>query len=98
MCEASGTGAITYYDKIPVSDPTAAICGYYGIDPLKLISSGCMMIACKKSDELVQLLNQEGIPASVIGEMTENNSIILKRDGKDIIVSQPEADELYKAV
>jgi len=36
----------------------------YGIDPLRLISSGCMIITCKNGRELVKELENNGIEAS----------------------------------
>jgi thiamin-phosphate kinase len=98
MCEASGTGAVVDYERIPVASSTLAICSHYHLDPLKLISSGCMLIACSEGEELVQLLDRKGIPASMIGVMTEGDTRILRRDGLDIPVLQPGADELYKVV
>ncbi|NTV90549.1 MAG: AIR synthase, partial [Clostridiales bacterium] len=44
VCEASGKGASVYMDKVPVADSTLKISDIYGIDPLRLISSGCMLI------------------------------------------------------
>lgn len=98
MCEASGTGAVVEYSKVPVAASTAAICKHYGIDPLKLISSGCMLIACQNCTGLSELLKSKGIPASVIGTITENKSIILKKDSEEIQICQPGADELYRVV
>lgn len=98
MCEASGTGAVVKYDKVPIAASTAVICRHYGIDPLRLISSGCMLIACENSEGLVKRLESKGIPAAVIGSITNDKSVLLEKDGKNAEVSQPGADELYKAI
>jgi len=43
---------------------------FMGIDPLRLISSGCMIITCKNGRELVKELENNGIEAAVIGKIT----------------------------
>jgi hydrogenase maturation factor len=98
MCEASGTGAVIEYSKVPVAASTAAICRHYDIDPLKLISSGCMLIACNNSTELVKRLESRGISAGAIGTMTKERAILLEKDGTITEIVQPGADELYKAI
>lgn len=74
MCEASGCGAEIIKSSIPVLPETAKICGYFNINPLKLISSGCMLISANSGRSLVEKLSGEGIPASIIGKMTEKTA------------------------
>jgi hydrogenase maturation factor len=77
---------------------TRKICEYYNIDPLKLISSGCMLISAADGDGLVKKLNSEGIMASVIGKLNNNGKrqILLPEGKKDI--DSPGSDELYKVL
>ncbi len=98
LCEASGTGADIYAEKIPVNMSTRKICEYYNIDPLKLISSGCMLIAAADGDGLVEKLNSEGISACVIGKLnnTGKRQIISTTGLKEI--EPPGSDELYKVL
>lgn len=72
LAEASKKGIILYKDRIPVAYETKEICQHYSIDPLKLISSGCMLITTEKNrgDALVEELENRGISAAVIGEVT----------------------------
>ena len=96
MCEASGTGAEIYDNKLPIAVSTRIICEYYGIDPLKLISSGSMLIAAADGENLVKKLTEENISAAIIGKVVEGRSKILIKDKEQIIIEQPESDELYK--
>lgn len=98
LCEASGTGADVYAEKIPVNMSTKKICEYYNIDPLKLISSGCMLISAANGEGLVKRLNSAGIMACVIGRMnnTGRKRIISASGIKDI--EPPGSDELYKVL
>ncbi|RCX16858.1 hydrogenase maturation factor [Anaerobacterium chartisolvens] len=97
VATASGLGAEIYRESIPVEDITQKICNIFDIDPLKLISSGCMLIACKNGNEMLKALEASGIKASRIGKMTEDKETFIISRGKKELVSQPGTDELYKA-
>lgn len=96
MCHASGCGAHVYKERIPVLNETRLICDYFNIDPYRLISSGCMLIACENGEKLVQELSENGIKAVVIGRMTGDRNILLSDESGDVTISSPESDELYK--
>ena len=98
VTEASEKGAMVYADRIPVMDETLKICNIYNIDPLRLISSGCMIITCKNGDELVKELERNGIKATVIGQITESSEKRLVFKDGDVEIGEPLSDELYKVV
>jgi hydrogenase expression/formation protein HypE len=101
VCYTSGFGAEIWEDKIPVSGVTKKICGIYNINPLRLISSGCMLIItdAQHKNEIMQRINNYGIKISLIGEIKDINAGIKLVTG-DISseISPPESDELYKVV
>ena len=92
MSEASGIGMEIYAENVPVKAVTRKICQKLSIDPLRLLSSGAMMIACPNGAELVKGLISIGINAAVIGK-AHGNGVRLST-GETIL--PPEADELYK--
>lgn len=100
MCRISGLGANLYEEVIAVEDVTKKIAAYYGMDYLRLISSGSMLIVMEKekSRSLEEQLQAEGIPWRCIGEVTEKgNPITLKiASGAVQEVAPPATDELYK--
>lgn len=96
MCHASDCGAKIYKNKIPVLTETKMICEHFNIDPYKLISSGCMLIACENGERLKETLSANGINAVIIGKITGDKNIILSTESTDIIIPPPESDELYK--
>lgn len=100
MAAASELGALVCYEDIPVSRLTAKVCSAAGIDPLRLISSGSMLIACSpsKKDVLVNELCKKGIPASCIGELTKDKKMLIKSKTGLSEISPPGSDEIYKAV
>ncbi|MFZ5989024.1 MAG: AIR synthase family protein [Bacillota bacterium] len=98
VTEASGTGAIIYRDKVPIKDETIKICEIFDIDPLKLISSGCMVITCENGVELVKELGKNEIEAAVIGKITEDGEKKLVYEGGQEDICEPGSDELYKVI
>jgi len=98
MAQASGVGVLIYKEKILIEKETEKICEVLGLDPLKLISSGCMLITCKNGEELVKRMYKGGITATIIGKVTDgkNKSIICEGIANEI--SEPASDELYKVI
>ncbi len=96
MCDASGCGAQIEKHSIPILDETKQICGYFNINPLKLISSGAMLISVPQGPVLTDKLLNEGIPAKVIGKMTEKKSRLLMTESGGVMIPAPKSDELYK--
>lgn len=92
----SGVGIEVELDKIPVLEETKEICKVYNINPYKLISSGCMLMSHKDGKALVKSLEENNIKATVIGKIVEDGKYIISK-GEKTILSEPEADELYKA-
>lgn len=99
VCEASKTGCNVYRDKIAIADETKEICNYLNIDPLKLISSGSMLITVspEKESKVVEKLMENNILATTIGEITENEKFLIDKEEK-IEIEPPESDELYKVI
>lgn len=95
MAEAAGCGLELWQDEIPVLAVTKKICAHKGLDPLKLISRGCMLMAHREGDSLAAQLIREGITAKVIGRFTrEGRTCTL--NGAKMPLDPPEADEIYK--
>jgi hydrogenase maturation factor len=102
MAEASNLGVKIFEEKIPIRPETFKICDFFRIDPLRLISSGALLISVnpEHADEIVQLLEQEHVPASIIGEFLENpsNRRMVTREGKDRKLAKPVSDHLWLAL
>lgn len=99
ICEASKVGCNIYKNRISIAQETKDICKFLEINPLKLISSGTMLITINpdKEERLIKSLDESGISASVIGEITEDKRILIDND-KKIELAPPESDELYKVI
>ncbi len=93
MAEAAGCCVEIDRAAVPVHQATEHICAALGLDPLRLLSSGAMLIACEDGVSLVRGLRAEGIPAAVIGKVKEGRGAFFA-DGAPI--DPPGADELYR--
>lgn len=78
--------------KIPVREETRALCAALSLDPLRLIGSGSLLIACKDGARLCSALEKSGIHAAVIGRAIEGTASFV--DGEPL--EEPHADELYR--
>lgn len=99
MAEASSLGIEVYGDKIPVRFETAEICKVLNIDPLKLISSGVMLmtISQNKKEDLIKLFNSYNIQITEIGKIIETERKVIIDNVSREFVSNTE-DELYKVI
>ncbi len=97
LAEASGVGVELMEDEVPVARETQVICRYFGIDPLALVSSGCMLIAAADGPELARELEARGVEATVIGRISEGERAITSRAGRRPLLP-PERDELWRVL
>lgn len=95
VADASGCGFKVYKESMPCTDITSKICSAYGIDPLRLISSGSMLITTDRGEELVHKLKAQGMNATIVGKITEKNGILVD-ENEEIHVTPPERDELFR--
>lgn len=96
IAEASGKGFELYEGSIPVSVETRKICSIFDIDPLRLLSSGMMVITARDLAPLQDALKDAGIESSNIGRITgcSKRRVIIK-GGQEREVAPPQNDELF---
>ncbi len=97
MAEASGTGVEVDLLQIPIRQETVEICEFFDIDPYRLISSGCMLIAATDGNGLVRKLSDAGIAAAVIGKVTDSRDRVVVSGERRTYLTPPGSDELHKA-
>ena len=112
MCQISGRGAQVWEHEIPIEPETVKICDHYEIDPLRLISSGSMVIIVpkEKKEQMEKAMAEAGVACSIIGRIEEADfGIRLLKDGAPeagapdsseelVEIDPPYMDELYKVV
>lgn len=97
MATASGVGLDVSESDVAVSLETRKICSALGVDPLKLISSGTLLIAVKKGEEsrVRQAAAVAGSVATPIGRFNEGK-VLLTRRGRAQEVTGPPKDEIWR--
>ena len=101
MCQISGKGARILQDEIFMEPETEKICRMFDIDPLRLISSGSMVIIVpeENKEKMEAAMREGGVEYSIIGRVEDNNEGIKLICGNEVSeVAPPSADEIYKMV
>jgi hydrogenase maturation factor len=96
MAEASGCGFRVQVERITVRPATRAICSALGADPLRLIASGALLIACHDGPSMVRGLTAHGIPAAEIGVMTPEGRHLVHSANHREEIAHLDRDELYR--
>ncbi|MEW6724642.1 MAG: AIR synthase family protein [Bacillota bacterium] len=95
LATASGTGITLWREKILIRPETAAICCYFEIDPLRLISSGTLLIVAPDGLRVIEALRRAEIPCAIIGEVTRGETVLVEQ-GESHPLAAPESDELWR--
>jgi hydrogenase maturation factor len=100
MAEASGCGFSVSAEAIPVREPARAICAALGVDPLRLIASGALLIACPDAARMLSGLRSQGHAAAAIGALTppESGRKLVFPDARVEAVEPVVRDELYRVL
>lgn len=102
LAEASGIGFMIYESRIPIRPETKQVCSALRVDPLRLMSSGCLLIAAdkRKTKLILRRLRTSRIQASIIGSMTQRSKgrKLIGLDGKAREIGASERDELYRVI
>lgn len=102
LAEASKVGFVIHESDIAIRPETRQICAALRVDPLRLMSSGCLLIAAdrRKSGGILRNLRKHGIPANVIGTVTPGSRgrKLFGVDGSVKDISPSERDELYRVI
>ena len=98
MSQASGLALDVDVGRVPIYAETRAICDHFRLDPLKLLASGALLIACPEGavGKLLAGLTSAGIRASEIGGARKNKPGVYFRSGMVMRRSVP--DEILKVL
>ena len=95
VAECSNVGVEVYADEIPVLECTKELCRAAGINYLRLISSGTMIITAFDGELMVKKLKDSGVNAAVIGRITEKGRYVTQNEIRNEHIPQ-EKDEIYR--
>lgn len=70
-------------ERIPVAAETKAICAEFGIDPLRTMGEGSLLMTCRpdRVAELARVLSRRGVPNAEIGRVGRGEGLLLRTAG-----------------
>lgn len=99
VCHGAGLGCILHDTQIPIHSLTQQICDHFDIDPLRLISSGAMLLVVPSEgvDTLGTAMAEAGVSIQEIGVITEAECLI-ELEGELYEITPPEGDALFEVL
>ncbi len=96
LAEGAGVGLKIDLKKLPIRQETVEVCECLGANPYELMSGGCLIMTTEDGLGLVAALEAEGIPATVVGKLTDSNDRIILNEDEVRYMDRPKQDEIYK--
>lgn len=96
MAELSGTGLVLDPSAVPVHPVTGIITTALGLDVMRLISSGSLLIATPEPNAVMEKLIENKIPCAAIGTFLDSGFYTRGEDGVLDELLPPDVDEIYK--
>ena len=94
LAEGAGLGVEVQVKSIPVRQETIEICELYNKNPYQLPSAGCLLMVTEQGERLRRELLQAGIPAVVIGVLTDGKERVLLHEEEKRFLELPKMNEL----
>ena len=77
---------------------TIEFANHYDIDPYRMRSAGSLLAVTRDAESLIGKLEDNGIPAVRIGELTGDHDKILRNDEEIRYLDLPQPDELLRII
>jgi len=100
IAQASEVGLAIEKDQIIVQESVRKVCDLFGIDPYTSISEGTLIATCRphRVRELLSRLEDKGIPASIVGELTDaREGLHYFEGGRKHSLRHPRVDPFWAA-
>lgn len=82
--------------KMPVRQEMIEVCELFDLNPYRLWSGDCLLIAADHGEDMVQGLAELGIRAAVIGKVEKGIARKMTGVGGTGYLERPQPDEIYK--
>ena len=94
--EILDTGMEVDLSKIPLRQETVEICEFYRLNPYQLTSAGSFLIAAERGDEILEVLEKEGVRAGKLGVTKAQNARVVTSGEEVRYLDRPAPDELIR--
>lgn len=95
LAAKNGVGLAADLKSIPVRQETIELCEYFDLNPYELMAGGSLLITCANGSDLARALMDGGIPAAVIGKITQGNDRIIRHEDECRFLEPVRGDEIY---
>jgi hydrogenase expression/formation protein HypE len=99
LAGAAALGIRVDADRVPIRPETVDICRALGVDPLRLLASGALLVgvAPDAAPIVIDALAANGIPAVVVAELRPaTDGAVIDRDGRRSPLVLPDRDEIAR--
>lgn len=95
LAEGAGVGLTIDLKKIPIRQETVEVCNQLNVNPYELLSGGSLMMTAQDGEALAETLAAAGIPAAVIGKVTDSNDRLILNEDEVRYLDRPQVDGIY---
>ncbi len=95
LAQGAGVGLKIDLRKLPLRQETVEVCECCNANPYELLSGGCLIMTTHNGQGLLAALEEERIPAVIVGRVTEGKSRILSNGEEIRFLDRPKQDQIY---
>ena len=96
LAESAGVGLDIDLKKIPLKQETVEVCEFCNRNPYELMSAGSLLITAFDGDKMLQVLQEAGIEATIVGRVTDSKDRILRNEDEIRYMDRPCVDAIYE--
>ncbi len=96
IAQKQGLGLKADLRSIPVRQETIEICEFFELNPYQLLSGGAVIFATDNGEKLATALLERGIPAAVVGQLSEGKGKTLVNADETRFLDLPQSDEIHR--
>jgi hydrogenase expression/formation protein HypE len=99
MASASDRAFSVDARMIPISEEAESICASFGLDPLRTMGEGALLVTCRpeRVPELERVMFRAGIPINEVGRVEDGEGLILSHRGGRRSAFKPGPDKYWEA-
>lgn len=94
MLSACNCGAEVSIEKIPMKQEIIEVCEYFDINPYMMNGQGSLLLVTSDGDVLVEMMQEAGVEANVIGKTTETKDRKIIMGEEERFLVPPKGDAL----
>ena len=96
LLEAYGLGCTIELRAIPILQETVEVCEVFDINPYRLSSGGCLLMAADNGFSALNALRKRGVEGAVIGKVEKGIARRILNGETETFLDRPKPDEIEK--